>query len=149
MPPGRPRSRLAPEVCTARLDVLRHPGESWADLATRLHITKQRLRSARVDGVSEALLSRWEVVAHAFADLIRHDICHGYTVRVDGCEWKAYRVGALLTRGSARTHDGARAAAAMAIRDYAQQRISEFTAVMQHAEHAMSAAMDGTVWERQ
>jgi hypothetical protein len=62
MPPGRPRSRLAPDICTARLDALRHPGESWASLADRLGTSPQYLLTARRIGVGEGIMARWEAL---------------------------------------------------------------------------------------
>lgn len=60
---GRPRgatTRLPAADVAARLGALRSPGETWADLARRLGVSRQAVSRAVHRGATERTVSEWE-----------------------------------------------------------------------------------------
>ena len=58
---GVPDARLTPEATREALDALRLPGESWAALAARIGVPRQRVSEALKEGVTERRLGVWRV----------------------------------------------------------------------------------------
>ena len=61
-PRGTTRSLPAPDTA-ARLRALLAPGETWADLARRLGVSRQAVSRAASRGATEATIRRWEAVS--------------------------------------------------------------------------------------